>query len=187
MREALDSPVPVTGLSITAFAAPMMGTRPKASVLIVVEIDGQALKFKQDGALFANNIEDGDSRDGRERQDSGQRQGHRRAQAACRKRTRWCVKNGVRLTRRLALTPGSLPVADRRARGVGGLVGSVMYDLDVPDFSKADLSMGGLLLTAVSADRMPTANPDRGLQGDPAELADRSARVPLRRSADAGG
>ena len=43
---------------------------------------------------------------------------------------------------------------------VGGLVGSVMYDLDVPDFSKTDLSMGGLLLTAASSGRMPTANPD---------------------------
>ena len=36
-----------------------------------------------------------------------------------------------------------------------------MCDLDVPDFSKADLSMGGLLLTSASSSRIPTANPDR--------------------------
>ena len=36
-----------------------------------------------------------------------------------------------------------------------------MYDLDVPDFSKSDLSMGGILLTSASASRVPTANPDK--------------------------
>ena len=35
-----------------------------------------------------------------------------------------------------------------------------MYDIDVPDFSKGDLLMGGLLLTSASASRIPTANPD---------------------------
>jgi hypothetical protein len=42
----------------------------------------------------------------------------------------------------------------------GGLVGSVNYDLDVPDFSKGDLAMGGLLLTSAYSSRIPTANPD---------------------------
>ena len=77
-----------------------------------------------------------------------------------RKRTPSCVKNGVRLTRRLALAPGRYQLRIGARESVGGLVGSVMYDLDVPDFSKTDLSMGGLLLTAASSGRMPTANPD---------------------------
>ena len=82
MREALDSPVPVTGLSMSAFAAPMIGAKPNASVLVVVEVDGQALKFKQDGPVFANNIEVAILA----MDESGKVQrgfeGHRRAQAA---------------------------------------------------------------------------------------------------------
>jgi VWFA-related protein len=170
MREALDSPVPVTGLSISAFAAPMMGTRSNASVLVVAEVDGQALKFKevdgkslkppQDGVLFANDIElailamneEGKVKDGAK--DT--------AQLRLRAETYANVqKNGIRLTRRLELPPGTYQLRIGAREGNGGAIGSVMYELDVPDFSKADLSMGGLLLTSASSSRIPTANPDR--------------------------
>ena len=185
MREALDSPVPVTGLSMRAFAAPMMGARPKASVLIVVELDGKSLKFremdgqtlnpKQNGAVFANNVEvailamdeGGKIRDGAK--DT--------AELKLRPETHALVlKNGVRLTRRLELPPGTFQLRIGARESNGGLVGSVMYDLDVPDFSKADLSMGGILLTAASAGRIPTANPDPDfkdiLPGSPTAVRD---------------
>ena len=163
MREALDSPVPVTGLGLTAFAAPMAGTtgaKAKASVLIVVEIDGAALKFKQDGPLLANNVEvailamdeGGKIRDGAK--DTAELKLRPETHALV-------VKNGVRLTRRLELPPGTYQLRIGARESNGGLVGSVMYDLDIPDFAKTDLSMGGLLLTSVSASRVPTANPDR--------------------------
>jgi VWFA-related protein len=162
MREALDSPVPVTGLGITAFAAPMAGaTTPnaKASVLAVVEIDGRALKFKQDAGVFMNNVEvaivamdeSGKIRDGAKDV----------AELKLRPETHdLVVKNGVRMTRRLALAPGRYQLRIGARESNGGLVGSVMYDLDVPDFSKGDLAMGGLLLTSASSRRIPTANPD---------------------------
>ena len=163
MREALDSPVPVTGLGVTAFAAPMLGAtgaKAKASVLIVVEIDGAALKFKQDGPLLANNVEvailamdeGGKIRDGAK--DTAELKLRPETHALV-------VKNGIRLTRRLELPPGTYQLRIGARESNGGLVGSVMYDLDVPDFTKTDLSMGGVLLTSVSASRVPTANPDR--------------------------
>jgi VWFA-related protein len=172
MREALDSPVPVTGLAMRAFAAPMagtMGARPKASVLVVVELDGRALKFtqvdgqtlnpKQNGAFFANNVEVAilAMDEGGKIRDSAKDT----AELKLRPETHASVlKNGVRLTRRLELPPGSYQLRIGARESGGGLVGSVMYDLDVPDFGKADLSMGGILLTAASASRIPTANPD---------------------------
>jgi len=162
MREVLDSPVAVTGLGITAFAAAMGGaTTPnaKASVLTVVEIDGSALKFKQDGGLFADNVEiailamdeTGKIREGVK--DT--------AELKLRPETHEAVvKNGVRMTRRLSLAPGRYQLRIGARESNGGLVGSVMYDLDVPDFSKGDLNMGGVLLTSASAARVPTASPD---------------------------
>jgi hypothetical protein len=40
---------------------------------------------------------------------------------------------------------------------VGGLTGTVFYDLTVPDFRKEKLMLGGLLLTAASASRHPAS------------------------------
>jgi len=169
MREALDSPVPVTGLAIRVFAAPMMGVKPKASVLLVVELQGQTLNFKQvdgqtltpkqNGPFYTNNVEvailamddTGKIRDGVKDV----------ADLKLRPETHASVlKNGVRLTRRLQLPPGTYQLRIGARETNGGLVGSVMYDLDVPDFGKTDLSMGGVLLTSAFAGRMPTANPD---------------------------
>jgi hypothetical protein len=142
-----------------AFAAPMMGAKPKASVLVVVELEGQAIKFKQDGPLFVNNVEvailamdeGGKVRDGAK--DT--------AELKLRPDTHALVaKNGVHLTRRLELPPGNYQLRIGARESIGGLVGSVMYDLEVPDFSKTDLTMGGILLAAASAGRIPTANPD---------------------------
>jgi VWFA-related protein len=162
MRETLDSPVPVSGLGITAFAAPMAGaTTPnaKASVLTVVEVDGSTLKFKEDGGVFADNVEiailamdeAGKIREGVK--DTAELKLRPETHAAV-------VKNGVRMTRRLSLPPGRYQLRIGARESNGGRVGSVMYDLDVPDFSKGDLNMGGLLLTSASSTRIPTANPD---------------------------
>jgi VWFA-related protein len=163
MREALDSPVPITGLTLSAFAAPMAGApgakNRAASVLVVVELDGSSLKFNQEGALFVNNIEvalvatdvDGKVRDGAKDV----------AELKLRPETHATVMtNGVRLNRRLNLPPGRYQLRVGARESGGGRVGSVLYDLDVPDFSKGDLAMGGLLLASAHAGRTPTANPD---------------------------
>src|SRR5207237_1668322 len=46
----------------------------------------------------------------------------------------------------------------------GGNVGSVLYDLDVPDFQKAPFSVSGLVLTAPSGGALPTGRPDEQLK-----------------------
>jgi VWFA-related protein len=161
MREALDSPVPVTGLGLSAFAAPMAGApgAKNASVLVVVEIDGRALKFEQKDGLFANTIElailpmdvSGKARDGAK--DSFDLKLRSETHAAI-------TNHGVRVTRRLELPAGQYQLRIGARERVGGLVGSVLYDLDVPDFAKGDLALGGLLIASASANRIPTANPD---------------------------
>jgi VWFA-related protein len=178
MREALDSPVPVTGLGITAFAAPMAGgtdksNKPTASVLTVVELEPGALKFKEEGGTFNSDVEvaiiamddAGKIKDGAK--DTATLKLRPETHAAI-------VKNGVRLNRRLDLPPGRYQLRVGARESVGGLVGSVLYDLDVPDFTKGDLLMGGVLLTSATASRRPTANPDKDfkeiLPGPPCAL-----------------
>jgi hypothetical protein len=164
MRDAINSPVPVTGLAMSAFAGAMMGTRPNASVLVVVEIAPGALKFKEEGGSFSNELElalvamdeEAKVRDGAK--DTAKLQLRPETHAAI-------MKNGVRMTHRLNLPPGRYQLRIGARESFGGQVGSVMYDIDVPDFSKADLAMGGILLTSTSASRIPTANPDPDFKG----------------------
>ena len=44
VQDALDSPLPVSGLTMHVFAAPFKGTAPNASVLLGVEMLGRDLK-----------------------------------------------------------------------------------------------------------------------------------------------
>ena len=67
---------------------------------------------------------------------------------------------GIRIARRLELPPGRYQLRVGVRDGGSGATGSVLYDLDVPDFSKDPLSMSGLMLASGFASQMPSANPD---------------------------
>jgi VWFA-related protein len=159
MRDALNSPLAVSGLGLSVSAVALKGTGPNASVLVVLEIDGERLTFKQDGGQFLNDVEvaivatddGGKVRDGA--RDVAKLQLRPETHAAV-------SRNGVRLTRRLSVPPGRYQLKIGARESGGGLVGSLMYDLDVPNFAKEPLSMSGLLVTSAYASRTPTASPD---------------------------
>src|SRR3989440_12716357 len=56
LREALDSPLPVSGLTIHVFAAPFKGAAPNASVLFGVEMRGSDLKLAQNAKFLLSYI-----------------------------------------------------------------------------------------------------------------------------------
>jgi VWFA-related protein len=159
IREALASPVPTRDLTLSVFAAPFVGVRPKTSVAIAVEIDGARLAFVEKDGLFHEDLEihimaiDA----------AGKVQAGGRDTAPLHLRPAnhdAVVKNGLRITRRLALVPGryQIHVAVREANG--GAIGTIRQDLDVPDFAKGPLQMSGIALTSASSSRTLTANPD---------------------------
>jgi hypothetical protein len=65
---------------------------------------------------------------------------------------------------RLNLPPGRFQLRAAAHESGSGAVGSVFYDLDVPDFSRTQLSISGLVLTTPRAGAVPTARPDAVLQ-----------------------
>jgi VWFA-related protein len=159
LREAIDSPIPVGALGLRVFAAPLKGRESNASILLALELEGARLRFAEKGGMFVDDVEvavvavdqNGKIRDG----------GRDLAELRLRPQTHALIaQHGVRLTRRLDLSPGRYQVRVGARDTGSGLIGSVTLDLDVPDFSKGDLAMSGLLLTSASASRMPTANPD---------------------------
>jgi hypothetical protein len=70
------------------------------------------------------------------------------------------TRSGVRIGRRLDVPPGHYQLRVGARDAGSGATGSVLYDLDVPDFSKESLSMSGVLLTSASANVIPSVNPD---------------------------
>jgi VWFA-related protein len=159
LSAAMQSPVPISTLGISVFAAPLKGSGNKASLLLAVEVDGAKLRFTQKDGVFADDVEvavlavdeRGEIRDG----------GRDLLNLRLRPETHALVsRSGTRILRRLEVPPGRYQVRVGVRDGGSGAVGSVLSDLDVPDFSKAALSMSGLLLTSASANRIPTANPD---------------------------
>lgn len=159
LRDALDSPVAISGLTISAFAAPFKGAGGNDALALAVEIDGAGIQFSQTPAgTFANDLEltvfaanaDGKIKDG----------ARDVINLGLRPQTYETVRQGgFRIVRRLQVPPGKYQVRVG-ARESGGRVGTVLLDVEAPDFSKAGLSMSGIAIASAFASRMPTANPD---------------------------
>lgn len=156
LRETLNSPLAVTGVRLTATAAPFRGAGKAASVVLVLQADGRDITFQEKDGRFNGSVELSVlavDRDGK-------------------------VKNGTRQTIGLPLKPGSLGLvqstgirlitrldlpAGRYQLRIGALdtgsqrAGSIHYDLEVPDFSEGPLAMSGLVLTSSLAGVTPTA------------------------------
>ena len=171
LSEALDSPIPISGLGLSVFAAPLKGTAPNASIALTLEVEGRGLTFAEQERPVRGRRRGQRARGGQGRQDQGRRTRCRAAQAASRRPTRRVARHGVRISRRLELPPGRYQLRVGVRDGGSGATGSVLYDLDVPDFSKEPLSMSGLLLTLGVRDSDAVREPRSGVQGGAAGAA----------------
>ena len=160
LREALDTPLPQSGLTFSLQAAPFRLDSKEASVALAIELDGDRLQFEpKPGIGFANTLEVaffGINENGR-----AQRATRAEFNLTLRPETFERVKaNGLRLNPRITLPPGRYQIRVGARERVAGQVGTVFYDIDVPDFRKDPLMLSGLLLTATSAPGAMTAQPD---------------------------
>lgn len=160
LRDALDSPIAISGLTLNAFAAPFKGAGDKVSVALAIEVDGRSLKFTQNPqGLFADNLElslfaadvNGKIKDGVRDVFN----------LALKPQTHELVRQGAfRIVRRIEVPPGKYQLRIGARESGAGNVGTVVTELDAPDFAKATTSMSGLVIASASGSRIPTANPD---------------------------
>lgn len=166
--EALRSPVPVSGLGMKVFAAPFKGTAPNASVLMGLELRGRDLTTAANGTVdIAYSAVDARGRSKASSRDT--------LTLNLRPETKEKVqKDGIRFLNRLELPPGRYQLRIAVHDAGNGASGSILYDLEVPDFSKERIAMSGLVLTSAAASIMPTARPDNELRmvlpGPPAAI-----------------
>src|SRR5690606_37686027 len=72
--------------------------------------------------------------------------------------------SAIRFLTRLEVPAGRYQARIGLREATGGLTGTVLQDLEVPDFSKEPLSMSGIALTSSRAGQVRTARPDKELE-----------------------
>lgn len=163
LRNAMSSPLPLSGLPMAATAAVFKGPQPNGSVVISTLIPGAALPLEERDGTFRNNIEmavvavsqSGKAfSGGRSTLELNMKPDTmRRARAL-----------GFRVITTIDLPPGryALRIGAREANA--RTAGSVSYDLEVPDFSKEKLLMSSIALTSAASAIAPTARQKDPLQ-----------------------
>jgi hypothetical protein len=160
LRGALNAAVQQPGLTLSLQAAPFKGTQKEASVALAIELDGRQLEFaQQPNGLFADTVEVSFfalNDDGRP-----QRGTKSALNLAIRPETYERVKGlGIRLNSRAALVPGRYQLRVGARDPLTGRVGTVFYDLQIPDFSRERLMLSGLLLASAEGQAVFTPQRD---------------------------
>jgi len=161
LRDALNAPLQQSGLTFTVQAAPFRQTQKEASVALAIEFDGGPFPFTppDNSGLSANTIEI--SFFGIDQHGKAQRSTRTQFNLALRPESLKRVKTGgLRVNHRLALEPGRYQIRVGARESTDNRVGTVFYDLHVPDFRKEPLMLSGVLMTAASAQTAMTAMPD---------------------------
>ncbi len=159
LRDVLNAPMQQGGLAFSLQAAPFRATKDEATVALAIEFDGDRFPFPEKDGVFANKLEltfFGIT-------DTGKAQRTTRSEfnLNLRPETVQRVKAaGLRVNPRISLAPGRYQLRVGARESATGSVGSVFYDLDVPDFRKDRVELSGLLLTAPSVRAAMAALPD---------------------------
>ncbi len=157
VTDALNSPLPVSGVPMKVFAAPFKGTAPNAAVALALEIDVRTLDFVEGNGTFNEQVEIAYTAvNNQGKVFPGERQ---TATLTLKPDTYERAKaRGFRVLSQASLPPGRYQV--RVAAGnKTGKAGSVVYDLEVPDFTKEPLMMSGVAMTSAAAAQAPTIKP----------------------------
>ena len=154
---ALSSPLPVKGVPVHLFAAPYKGSSDKAAIDVAIEFDPSALGFTERNGTFTEEVEIIYSAT----EPAGKIHTpirHALTLALEPDTFEQAKARGIRVLSNMELPPGRYQL--RAAVGNrDGAAGSVLYDLEVPDFRKSRLGMSGISLTSAAASRVATARP----------------------------
>jgi VWFA-related protein len=155
LAELLDSPLPKPGLPMQMHAAAFGGTGDKATVVVTLEVAGEGFRFTESGGAFHDVLELSLIRVDADGKTVG---GNQKVQLDLKPKTRAMVQaTGFRVLTALEVPPGRYQFRMAGRAVNSGAVGSVFYDLEVPQFGKQDLLVSGLAVTSASAGQVPTA------------------------------
>jgi len=163
LKDAMESPLPLSALPLAVTASVFKGPAPKGSVVVSTFINGSTLPLTETDGMFKNDLEIvGIATDDKGKSFTTDRNTvnlNMKPDSAKR-----VAATGFRIIQSLELAPGrySLRVGVREGNTLKA--GSVTFDLDVPDFAKAPLSMSDIALTSAMSGIVPTIRPKDPLE-----------------------
>jgi len=158
LDEALKSPLPVSGLTMRLFAAPLKGSKKNASVVVAIELNGRDLAVGSNNKVEVSFVAtDRQSKVRIARSDT--------LPLNLDRENRMRIERGaLRMINRVELPPGRYRLQVAARDPLKHVVGSVFSDVEVPDFYKEPLSMSGLMITSQAGANMVTAVVDEQLR-----------------------
>jgi len=150
LADLLANPAPVPGLGVRVTAGTLRG--PPGSVLVhaTVELDGHTLDFAANGGVFSDDIdvvyEALDS--------AGKVKAAQKEALALRLPSAThdaVVASGVRVTMEFTAPVGEYQLRIAADERTGDRSGSVLYDVEAPDYRKTALAMSPLFVTTLTA------------------------------------
>jgi VWFA-related protein len=158
VNDAISSPLPVPGIPMQVFAAPFKGEAPNANVAIAIEMDVKGFGFTEAEGTFNDRVEMAFVATDTE----GKSVGNVRHAVTMTLRPDTMQRSrerGFRVLSQMNLPPGRYQLRVAAAESGASRAGSVITDLEVPDFYKAPFTMSGVALTSSSAAQTATAKP----------------------------
>jgi VWFA-related protein len=152
--DTINSPLQVSGLTMRVFATPFKGAQPNSSVLVGLEMLGRDLSLETNSKVDISYMAvDTKAKIFGARTDT--------ITMNLRPDTKARVEQtGFRVLNRMELPPGRYQLRLAARDMTKATIGSVIYDLDVPDFYKDKIAMSGLAITSLGGAAMMTARPD---------------------------
>jgi hypothetical protein len=140
------------------FAAPFKGANRDASIAIVVGVDPAGLDLVEKGGVFTGSLEIATSATGGSRSKVIPGDYNVATLALKPDTLERARRDGLQVVTSMALPPGRYQI--RAAVGNGASkAGSVVYDIEVPDFGKGPLTMSGVAMTSAAAARTTSLRP----------------------------
>jgi VWFA-related protein len=163
LKDAMESPLPLTALPLAVTAAVFKGPAPKGAVVISTFINGSTLGFTEKGGMFVNDLEVlGVATDDKGKSFSTDRSTvNLNMKPDTAKRV---SATGFRVIQSLELAPGRYNLRVAVREGNTRKAGSVMVDLEVPDFSKQPLTISDIAMTSAMSGIAPTIRPKDPLE-----------------------
>lgn len=158
LRDAMESPLPLAQLPLAVTASVFKGPAPKGAVVISAFVNGSTLPLAETDGMFKNDLEVlGVATDDKGKAfATGRNVVNLNMKPDTAKRV---AATGFRVITSLDLAPGRyhLRVAVRESNT--RKAGSVMFDVEVPDFLKEQLTMSDIALTSALSGAAPTVRP----------------------------
>jgi VWFA-related protein len=163
LRAAMESPLPIAELPLAVTASVFKGPAPKGAVVISTFVHGATLPLAETDGMFKNDLEVlGLATDDKGKTfATGRNTVNLNMKPDTAKRV---AATGFRVITSLDLAPGryNLRIAVRESNT--RKAGSVMFDLEVPDFAKEPLTMSDIALTSAHSGAAPTVRPKDPLE-----------------------